>query len=307
MTGRPIDGLMHIDDATAKSLRHLIRILVFTGDDDLMSHVIDDLVDKGYAEITQAHDPDELGATLREQSVDLLISVSQVDHVFIGHFIRDLRHGLLECHPFPIVMMLLPSAEMSHVREVIDAGVDDMLVTPLRGETLTQRLNQFLLDRRPFTVTHDYIGPNRRLVTRPGTKDAPLVHVPNPVRARAFGQDDKTLQESLHEAAMGLSRIKVRSDSVQVGWLLESLISALAEPERNAVTVSDFVSRIAFAANEISRRAGDRSSAPVREQARKVVEATRAIVFTQELVAEAHIKALVASAQRLTDLIDEKF
>ena len=298
---------MHAEDATAKSLRHLIRILVFTGDAGLMDQVVENLLDKGYAEIAQAHDPDELGRFLRGQSIDLLISVSRADHVFIGHFVRDLRHGLLECHPFPIVMMLLPSSEASHVREVIDAGVDDLLVTPLHGDTLTQRLNQFLLDRRPFTVTHDYIGPNRRLVPRPGTKDAPLVRVPNPVRARAFGQSEATLGQSLHEAAMGLSRIKIRSDGVQVGWLLENLSAALAEPERDPVTVSDYVSRIAFAANEISRRAGDRSSAVVKEQARRVVDSTRAIVFTQELVAEAHIKALVANAQKLTDLIDAKF
>lgn len=298
---------MHVADPTAQSLRHLIRILVFIDDEALRDQVVESLQYQGYAEITRARDPDELGMNLRLASVDLVISVSRTDQVFVGHFIRDLRHGLLECHPFPVVVMLLPSAELGHVRAVIDAGVDDLLVTPLQGDVLNQRLNQFLLDRRPFTVTHDYIGPNRRLVSRAGAKDAPLVRVPNPVRARAFGQDDRALQQALHEASLGLSRIKIRSDGIQVGWLLDNLIAALAEPRRDVVTVSDFVSQIAAAANEISRRAADRSSASVREMARRVVESTRAIVFTKELAAEARIKTLVATARKLTDLIDAEF
>lgn len=298
---------MRAEDPTAQSLRHLIRILVFIDDESLRDQVVGSLYDQGYAEITTAEDPDDLGMTLRSTAVDLVISVSRTNDVFIGHFIRDLRHGMLECHPFPVVMMLLPSAEMTHVRAVIDAGVDDLLVVPLEGDALARRLNQFLLDRRPFAVTHDYIGPNRRLVARVGAKDAPLVMVPNPVRSRAFGQADSALQQTLHEASLGLSRIKIRSDGLQVGWLLESLTTALAEPHRDFVTVSDFVSRIAAAANEISRRAADRSSLAVREQAKRVVEATRAIVFTQELAAEARIKSLVATARRLTDLIDADF
>ncbi len=298
---------MHAEDPTAQSLRHLIRILVFIDDEALSTQVIDSLYDQGYAEITRARDPDELGMTLRSTSVDLVISVSRTDQVFVGHFIRDLRHGMLECHPFPVVVMLLPTAEIAHVRAVIDAGVDDLLVTPLENDALSKRLNHFLLERRPFAVTHDYIGPNRRLATRVGAKDAPLVLVPNPVRSRGFGQADSTLQQTLHEASLSLNRIKIRSDGIQVGWLLESLTTALAEPTRDNVAVSDYVSQIAAAANEISRRAANRSSVSVREQARRVVESARAIVFTQELAAEVRIKALVATARKLTDLIDADF
>lgn len=293
--------------ANDHSLRHLVRILVFIDNEALRDQVVESLQDHGYAEITRAHDPDELGMTLRLGAVDLVIAVSRTEHIFIGDFIHDLRHGLLDCHPFPVVLMLCPSAEALHVRAVIDAGVDDLLITPLQGDTLIQRLGAFLVERRPFAVTHDYIGPNRRSVHRPGSQDAPLLLVPNPVKARAFGQDDAVLQEVLTEATLGLNRVKIQTDSQQIHFWVDHLAKALAAPERDMAATSEIVSRIGAAASEIVRRAKGASANPLRDMARSVVEATRAIVFTQELVAETRMRALVDAARKLTDRIDNEF
>jgi DNA-binding response OmpR family regulator len=294
-------------DANDHNLRHLIRILVFIDDAALMDQVVESLQYHGYAEITRAHDPDELGMTLRLASVDLVIAVSRTERIFIGDFIRDLRHGLLDCHPFPVVLMLLPSAEAPHVRAVIDAGVDDLLITPLQGDTLIRRLGTFLIERRPFTVTHDYIGPNRRVAHRPGTQEAPLVLVPNPVRARAYGQDEAILQEVLEEATLSLNRLKIQTDSQQIGWLLDRLEQTLAAPEHDIAARSEIISQIAAAAAEISRRAKGASASPVRDMARSVIEATRAIIFTQELITETRTRALLDAGRKLTDRIANQF
>ena len=295
------------DDVHSNALRHLIRILVFIDNEAMMSQVVDLLRFHGYAEIAVARDPDELGMSLRLSPVDLLVSVSRTEHVFIGHFIHDLRHGRLECHPFPIVLMLLPTAEENHVRAVIDCGVDDLLVQPLDGDRLAKRLGSFILERRPFTVTHDYIGPNRRLANRSGTEEAPLVHVPNPVRARALGQDEASLQESLQEAGIFLNRLKIQRDGHQIHWVLQNLMTAFTEPDKDLMAINELVSQLASAATEIVRRTPERSVQTIRDQARKVIDATRAIVFTQEAVIDTRARTLVTASQKLAELIATDF
>jgi len=295
------------DDVHSNALRHLIRILVFIDNESMMNRVVDLLQFHGYAEIAVARNPDELGMSLRFFPVDLLVSVSRTEHVFIGHFIHDLRHGRLECHPFPIVLMLLPTAEENHVRAVIDCGVDDLLVQPLDGDRLAKRLGSFILERRPFTVTHDYIGPNRRLANRPGAEVAPLIHVPNPVRARALGLDDASLQESLQEAGILLNRLKIQRDGHQVDWLLQNLMTAFTEPNKDLMAINELVSQLAGAATEIVRRTPERSVQTIRDQARKVVDATRAIVFTQEAVIDVRARTLVTASRKLAELIATDF
>jgi DNA-binding NtrC family response regulator len=79
---------MQTDTASARSPRHLIRILVFIDDDALLDHVIENLLEQGYAEITHVRDPEELSMALRMAAFDLVISVSRTDQVFIGNVIR---------------------------------------------------------------------------------------------------------------------------------------------------------------------------------------------------------------------------
>jgi hypothetical protein len=44
--------------------------------------------------------------------------------------------------------------------------------------------------RKPFVVTADYIGPDRRSAPRPNTAQAPQTVVPNPIKRKALGRDD---------------------------------------------------------------------------------------------------------------------
>jgi len=294
-------------DAHSDALRHLIRILVFIDNDRMMSDVVGMLRSNGYAEIATARDPEELGLALRQSPVDLLLSVSRTDQVFIGHFVHDIRHARLECHPFPVVFMLLPTAEESHVKAVIDSGVDDLLVSPIDGDILAKRLGAFIVERRPFTVTHAYIGPNRRLRPREGSEPAPLVHVPNPVRARALGQDELSVHVALHEASIALNRLKIQRDGYQVAWLLQKLIVALRAPVQDLALINDIVNRMAVAANEIARRSSDRSTQNLRDQARRVIEATRAMVFVGEVVAPPRARALVLASRQLATQIAADF
>ena len=66
------------------------------------------------------------------------------------------------------VPILLITAEPHHekVLKVRDAGVDGMLAKPISPVDLYTRLEALLVRPRPFIVSQDYVGPDRRAQTR---------------------------------------------------------------------------------------------------------------------------------------------
>lgn len=50
------------------------------------------------------------------------------------------------------------------IREIVDAGADDILLHPTSRNLLKERIDTLTLDREPFVVSARYIGPDRRCV-----------------------------------------------------------------------------------------------------------------------------------------------
>lgn len=156
---------------------------------------------------------------------DFLIVNQEIEANDSTYLLRQLRAGNLGKDPFVITVMLLASRDEPIVRAAMDSGPDDLLLIPFAPDQLMNRLRVLVERRKPFVVTHDYIGPDRRSAPRPGATSATQFQVPNPMRARGQGMAPdrylKSKQESL--AAIAVERIK--------------RLAATIEWECNAMTV----------------------------------------------------------------------
>ena len=108
---------------------------------------------------------------------DLIIMDHQLSDQ-IGNFIDGLRHGRFGRNPFVSIIVTTTNTDSRHITRLIRQGADDVVVKPITGRTLGERIEYIAVHRRPFIVTSDYVGPDRRLDDdRPSTIDQ--LDVPN--------------------------------------------------------------------------------------------------------------------------------
>jgi DNA-binding response OmpR family regulator len=240
---------------------------------------------------------------LTSTTVDLIVSVTRLDTQFVGHLIRDLRLGLLEHPRFPIVLALMHSADADHVRAAINCGVDDLLLMPLSPDTLFKRIGQFTQDRRPFVVTHDYIGPDRRQNPRPGENSAPIIKVPNPVRSRAVGIDDADIASAMNDAAVVIDRYKLKQNGVQLLWLLTRFRGTGEEPPGGTISVPLFVKKSGEVCADIVRRAKGSAERGMRAKATVVVDSIDPMMALGENPGDARLAEFCRAVEDVIDYI----
>ena len=170
-----------------------------------------------------------------QDDVDLFLAVKKGSDTSVCTMVRHLRQHGTPKHRFMMAIALLTDPDPGSIPAIVNAGFDAALVLPMSLGTLQQRLKIALKPRRPFVVTSDYIGPDRRDAHRPGTQPIPLVDAPNPVQLMAEG---KVNRDQYLEVATRVSRLLdeqyVTRYLGQVVWLCNNLIYAhgrLGEPE----------------------------------------------------------------------------
>lgn len=158
---------------------------------------------------------------LEQDSVDLLIVGTELEGNDTGFLVRQVRDHHLGDNPFPVVITLMSRAEPTLVRRVIDTGVDDLLLAPVAPEQLISRIQKMEVQRKPFVITHDYTGPDRRARQRShDTHSAPMLEVPNPLRLRGqSGWDPERYRQLVGTAAATLNRLKIERYAIQIEWL----------------------------------------------------------------------------------------
>lgn len=159
---------------------------------------------------------------IEQDAIDLLVMASELEENETGYLISEMRNQRLGNNPFLVVITLLAHGGPEYVKRVIDSGVDDLLLTPVSPEQLILRIEKLARARKPFVITHDYTGPDRRSKARAfDSHSAPMLEVPNPLRVRAeTGMDGTKLDRMVREAGVTLNRIKMERYAVQLEWLV---------------------------------------------------------------------------------------
>ena len=181
--------------------------------------VLDALKHVGFRNCTEAGNQVAFHEAIEKSSFDLIIMVAELSGFPMAPLINEIRHGKTSQHPFPVVMMLLPNGEKDYVRRVIDCGPDYILLMPVAPGPVLARIEEATVQRKNFVVTFDYVGPDRRNETRPGTEPLPQFEIPNPIHARVAGVSDAALTDRINRAKIRLYNLRMDRYVVQSRWL----------------------------------------------------------------------------------------
>ncbi len=177
---------------------------------------------------------------LRLDDIDLLITTPHLAGIDVGGLLQEVRHGRVGPNPFLIVVTLLDAPCPDMARRVVDSGTDDLLLTPLSATQLVERLDSFVMGRRPFVVTHDYVGPDRRGGNRSDGEAVARIEVPNPIRYQVVANaDGSSLGEQIREAGQRLNLQKIKCYGEQVSFLIGRIVVAFGESGSQSGILAD--------------------------------------------------------------------
>jgi len=223
-----------------------------------------------------------------------LLAVARPDLVFMDvgmpdgdavRLVSDLRHGRLGFNPYVPIILTTWDAGVQLVRRVVDAGADDLLVKPLSTRIILDRIETVAMHRKPFVVTSDYIGPDRRKAIARRDSDIPLIEVPNPLRDKMLGRtiDATVLQQAIMEVNASINRQRLHASAFRIAFVAAQVIPRYKDgTQPDAATLALLDDLIASAEDIRERVAGsdlahvaqlcDRLLAPTRQMAASGVD-----------------------------------
>jgi CheY-like chemotaxis protein len=104
---------------------------------------------------------------LENRPPDLALCEAQVGELELCHAIRDLRRSDQSYNPFAIIIVTTWTSNATIANDILRSGADGLLLRPFSAALLDQRIRTHVMRQKPFIVTNDYIGPERRAAGRP--------------------------------------------------------------------------------------------------------------------------------------------
>lgn len=215
------------------------------------------LVNAGFEQIWDTGNASLLRNSIISDGADLLVCDCNFADGDFATLIRQVRHGEIGNNPFVAIITLVPAAVEQLIRKAISSGTDDILVKPISPARLMDRIGNLMRERKPFVVTCDYIGPDRRTNHRPGTQEIPKIDVPNPLRAMATEKPDRGKFNA--EVAMKIAQLndqKVERYAFQTVYLVKKIVKVTsADPTGEGVRAD--LERLAWVSRDLVRRVKD--------------------------------------------------
>jgi len=147
------------------------------------------LYDLGVRNFTIVKSVAETRKKLETNDFDVFISDAYLAGEGTASIVTDLRQGNLGNDPFIPVIATSWESTIEIVQELVSAGIDQMLTLPVSTNKISQTLTALIEKRKPFVVTSQYIGPDRRKTRRPEVQQVPQINVPNVLRRKVTGDD----------------------------------------------------------------------------------------------------------------------
>lgn len=201
----------------------------------------------------------DIRIAITENSPDLVILGSSFPGGDVTALIRDVRHNKVGKDPFLPVISLTSEATQELVDSVAGSGSDDLLVYLLSPAQLLARIEFLIEKRKPFIVTGDYIGPDRRGADAfvEGQGEIPRIDVPNALRATVKDEMTKQEMEMAIKASLGtVNGQRLGHGGERIAWLIHRIIAGyqtetggILEPK-----VSGFLTELVKLGDETTKR-----------------------------------------------------
>jgi DNA-binding NarL/FixJ family response regulator len=137
----------------------------------------------GLRELRELDQMPEAGAeTDLFRAVDLLVVDLSEEDCTGAALVTNIRRRVAALNPFIITIATSFTATSTVINSAVNAGTDGILLKPFSQQQIYDQILHVIERRRPFIVTANYIGPERRPQKRPDSSSAPAIDVPNTLR-----------------------------------------------------------------------------------------------------------------------------
>ncbi|MBN2752478.1 MAG: hypothetical protein JXQ84_07185 [Rhodospirillaceae bacterium] len=209
----------------------------------------------------------------------LLITISEKGFVAAGRTVRAIRNGQLGRDPFLPIIIAMDATGPDNVRILIDSGVDGVLLRPLSSGKICDQLRLLTRHRKPFVVTSDYIGPNRRQTSRPGSADIPLLNAPNALHDRIVeNATSKTRAARRNEAWNEMMRQRLMRYAENMRFLADRSFPSVLQGDLNTEALKDMRRLAVIAEDAWKRLNADGDAEPLARQIGDVAQRMRSFI-----------------------------
>jgi DNA-binding response OmpR family regulator len=256
------------------------------------------LRDHGFRMIHQADSLASIREFFKTGMPDLMICESTLADGDFCELMGQLRHHEIGDNPFLPVIALTWQPTPELVSRVVGAGVDDLLTKPISTGQLIDRIRGLIRGRKPFIVTSDYIGPDRRHLSE-RQSNVELLDVPNSLRSKAMGEQEGTdIQGAIDTAFREVNVQKLERYVVQIAFLIDQVEPTLKSGKMDDTT-SAFLDRLLEVAEDTGRRLIGTKYEHVSELCQSLQKVARSICAAKNQPSERDIRLLRPLSQAI--------
>ena len=282
-----------------------IEVVVIDPDRSIRQMIRNILSDAGVKRIEVGATMADLMASLQVGTPDLLIADHNLEGGVFCDFVHRLRHHETTHNPFMPIIATAWNPTHDVIREIIQSGVDHIITKPLSASQLTNRIKVIARARKPFVVTSQYIGPDRRGDER--ESEIERVRVPNTLHTKAVAgktPDMDLVQSEIDRCITSINTQKLDRNAQQVAFLVERIVPGLSvgAPDN---TTSRSLDRLLYVAEDIARRMVNSPYAHVSELCNTLIGVTRRIIDAGDFPVPKDVELLMPLSRSIQAGFDE--
>ena len=281
-----------------------IRLVVGESGDQTRTVLCNILKAMGFSRIAAFDHLDQVRAKIADNLADLVVCAVDIEGGDIQSVVRDLRRQKIGKNPFLFVVYIVNSSGSELVRSCVDSGADDLILSPISAASVSTRIAALAKNRKPFVVTRDYIGPDRRGAERREGEVIPKLEAPNIFSYVKDGSRGKGFYgDNVKKGAAILKDRRAERQAFQVAYLVEKSLPVLAQRPSQAdeitkTFIDDFVA---------ATRTAEDLIVGTRYASEDIVLHTLSTVMIRACAAEIPAAEDLATLGKLTQIVRKTF
>ncbi len=196
----------------------------------------------GFREIQSLSSLDELRRRLEDETPALIMAETTGHEAEVIRLVRGIRAGDVARNPFVCIILTCWVRDGAALKRAIGSGADDIIIRPFSTAFAEERIRTLIKARKPFVVTSDYIGPDRRTDPERGAGSARSILAPNTLKAIAEGEEGALDQAHawIAEARATVENERIRRLAMRIVVGAEVGVRELEAGRRPEIDIADF-------------------------------------------------------------------
>lgn len=219
-----------------------VRVVLVENNQALRGDLRAALIAKGVRDIIACKSLKSFLDIAKQECLDLIVcELEALGAEFTDALQRIRRNDVEGGNPFVVVIATVHDASLNRVQAVLNGGVDDLLLKPVRVNRVVDRIDYLVRERKPFVVTNNYVGPTRRANIRSQRDDKTYLRVPNTLRSKVVDKvSQDRVRQMIEHTVLDLKTKVIQHPVSRIDQLIQRVLAYGAGPARGDELRRDF-------------------------------------------------------------------